>query len=221
MPAFSPNFYARLEHVIRQQCSNDRNRSAVHFSRDEAKDLIIPTEMREILDQASKLVEIPRNSYFTLHLLDRSASLYGSFDFLIPKTKRDLSGAMHEPVYAKLQAATDEYIEHGLKWGRVSHLVQKLNEVCSNIKQVRAVFPGLVYLIDLMGENEKASQLRDGVKVASVPALTPEVKSLCREVTEFLAVASLLPKDNSNDGRASDEFKIMSVNVRGRENYIS
>lgn len=221
MPAFSPNFYARLEHSIRSKCGEARNRDAVRFTRDEVKDLIIPPEQREILERASKLVDIPRNGYITVQLLDRSLTLYGNFEFLIPKMKRDLFDAMHEPVVVKVKTATDDYIKHGIEWGRVIHLVQKLNDICSNIKQVRALFPGLVYLLDIMGEQDKASSLRDGVKVSAVPALTPEVKTLCREVTEFLAIASLLPKDNSNDARSSDEFKIMSVSVKGREHYIS
>lgn len=221
MPAFSPNFYSRLEHTIRQKCTDARNRDAAHFTKEEVKDLVIPPEQRELIDRASQFVEIPRTAYLTVQLVDRSVTIYGNFEFLLPKTKRDLSNAIHEPVFAKVKAATDDYIKHGLEWGRVIHLVQKLNDICSNIKQVRAVFPGLVYLLDVMGEQDKASSMRDGVKVSSVPALTPEVKLMCREATEFLAIASLLPKNNSNNARVSDEFKIMSVSVKGREHYIS
>ena len=163
----------------------------------EVVDAVVPSEEREILNQARKLGMRPEVYHSNVAFEYRGNRIRIDCSTCDPLPKyavtKDQTLLPEYPFADKLKSWADDIIDVQTRFSLGEHVLNLLNDKCASPKQVRYFLPGIVTLLKLGGADGMAAKLSAASVVRNPPALPSGSRQAIMDYNALIAQASLLP----------------------------
>jgi hypothetical protein len=202
MPAFKDTAVRHISEAILSLYVRMQHTNALELSHQDLLDLFVPKCDHDVLlriRHISSETFLDRNLQVNWCVPERPKGLtflmHNTADKKHPAAPKKLNwfGSEHKAIVTRIDSWLERRLALGVDYSRIQQVFGILNERCSSPQQVKFLWPSIVSLCKM---NDATREIAYGMEAArtpaSIPTLSPELRSACRKTAGAIAVANLL-----------------------------